>query len=252
MLIFLISLQTAQAQEKIVLFAAASLKNALEDIAEDYAKGKDLKIVVAAAASSALSRQIEEGAEADIFISADEAWMNRLAQKKRLARSLRRDLLGNSLVLIAPLQSSISLPPLGENTPWQSLLENENDFLAVGDPSHVPAGIYAKEALTKLGAWAFFSKRIAKTASVRAALALVERGECPVGAVYLTDALISKKVKVIGVFPPSSHEKILYPLAVVKDRDRKSVRDFYFYLQGSEAKSVFERYGFVFLPRPAK
>ena len=232
----------AVAEEKITVFAAASLTNALQDIASQYERGKKVKIVSSFASSSTLARQIEEGAPADLFISADQQWMDDAVEKNAVDASSRVTLLGNDLVLVAPTSARPRAVILDKATDWKSLLNGQR--LAVGDPDHVPAGIYAKEALQNLGAWQQLSPLMARSNSVRAALALVERGETPYGIVYGSDAIASKKVTVVGLFPASSHKPVEYPVAIVKDRNSASVSAFYHYLQGQQAAAIFKEYGF--------
>ncbi|WP_380181107.1 molybdate ABC transporter substrate-binding protein [Kalamiella sp. sgz302252] len=233
----------AVAAENITVFAAASLTNALQDIAKDYEQGKEVKIVSSFASSSTLARQIEQGAPADLFISADQQWMDYVAQKKLIEEQSRYTLLGNDLVLIAPAEAKAQPVTLAKSTDWKSLLKGQR--LSVGDPDHVPAGIYAKEALQSLGAWSTVEPMLARGNSVRAALALVERNETPYGIVYGSDAMASKKVTVVGVFPAESHKPVEYPVAQLKGHDSASVTAFYNYLKGPEAAAIFKHYGFT-------
>jgi len=233
----------AVAAENITVFAAASLTNALQDIATRYQQGKEVKIVSSFASSSTLARQIEQGAPADLFISADQQWMDYAAQKKSIDEASRYTLLGNELVLVAPAEAKSPPVTLSKKTDWKSLLQGQR--LSVGDPDHVPAGIYAKEALQSLGAWTTLEPMLARGNSVRAALALVERNEKPYGIVYGSDAVASSKVAVVGVFPADSHKPVEYPMAKVKGHDSASVTAFYHYLKGPEAAAVFKHYGFT-------
>lgn len=233
----------AAAAENITVFAAASLTNALQDIANQYQQGKEVKIVSSFASSSTLARQIEQGAPADIFISADQQWMDYAAQKNSVDEASRYTLLGNDLVLVAPKEAKPQPVTLSKSTDWKSLLKGQR--LSVGDPDHVPAGIYAKEALQKLDAWRALEPVLARGNSVRAALALVERNETPYGIVYGSDAVASSKVTVVGVFPADSHKPVEYPMATVKGHASPSVTAFYNYLKGPEAAAVFKHYGFT-------
>ncbi|MFK8256573.1 molybdate ABC transporter substrate-binding protein [Erwinia sp. AnSW2-5] len=233
----------AIAAENITVFAAASLTNALQDIASEYEKGTDVKIVSSFASSSTLARQIEQGAPADLFISADQQWMDYASEKKTIDNGSRVTLLGNDLVLVAPTASKPQPVNISKTTDWKSLLKGQR--LAVGDPDHVPAGIYAKEALQNLGVWEQLSPAMARSNSVRAALALVERDETPYGIVYGSDAIASKKVTVVGIFPKESHKPVEYPLAIVTDHNNARVKAFYDYLKGPEAALVFKKYGFA-------
>jgi len=232
----------AVAAEKVTVFAAASLTNALQEIATQYKKKADVEVVSSFASSSTLARQIEQGAPADLFISADQQWMDDAVAKKSMDDATRVTLLGNELVLVAPRSDHAKPVTLNEQTDWKSLLNGER--LAVGDPDHVPAGIYAQEALQKLGAWETVSPVLARANNVRAALALVERNETPYGIVYGSDAVASDKVQVVGTFPAASHKPVEYPMAIVKEHNNAAVKAFYDYLKGPEAAAVFKQYGF--------
>ena len=233
----------AVAAEKITVFAAASLTNALQEIATQYQKKTGVEVVSSFASSSTLARQIDQGAPADLFISADQQWMDDVVAKKSVVDSTRYTLLGNDLVLVAPKSDSAKAVTINAQTDWKSLLKGER--LAVGDPDHVPAGIYAKEALQKLGAWETVSPQLAPANNVRAALALVERNESPYGIVYGSDAVASDKVQVVGRFPEESHKPVEYPMAIVKEHQNATVEAFYKYLQGPDAAAVFKQYGFT-------
>lgn len=234
----------AVAAENVTVFAAASLTNALQEIVSQYEKNKDeIKIVASYASSSTLARQIEQGAPADLFISADQQWMDYAAQKNSVENDTRYTLLGNELVLIAPADTQAKAVTIDKNTDWKSLLKGQR--IATGDPDHVPAGIYAKEALQNLGAWDTLSPVMARANNVRAALALVERNETPYGIVYGSDAVASQKVTVVGHFPENSHKPVEYPMAIVKDHRHPAVSAFYDYLKGQEAAVIFKKYGFT-------
>lgn len=233
----------AQAADKITVFAAASLTNAMQDIAAQYQKEKGVQVVSSFASSSTLARQIEQGAPADLFISADQQWMDYSISKQQIVENTRYTLLGNALVLVAAKASKIDKVEIDDKTQWTKLLGDSR--LAVGDPDHVPAGIYAKEALQKLGAWSTLEPKLARASDVRGALALVEREEAPLGIVYGSDAIASKKVKVVGTFPASSHKPVEYPMAIVKDHEKPEVRAFYDYLKTPAASAIFKQYGFA-------
>ncbi|RKQ41129.1 molybdate ABC transporter substrate-binding protein [Enterobacter sp. R1(2018)] len=228
---------------KITVFAAASLTNAMQDIAAQYQKEKKVEVASSFASSSTLARQLEAGAPADLFISADQKWMDYAVSKDVIKTDSRETLLGNSLVVVAPKASKLNDVAINAKTDWANLLKGGR--LAVGDPDHVPAGIYAKGALQKLGAWETLSPKLAPAEDVRGALALVEREEAPLGIVYGSDAVASKGVKVVGTFPEDSHEKVEYPIAIVKGHDNPTVTAFYGYLKGPEAAAIFQRYGFT-------
>jgi len=233
----------AQAADKVTVFAAASLTNAMQDIAAQYQKEKGVQVVSSFASSSTLARQIEQGAPADLFISADQQWMDYSISKQQIVENTRYTLLGNELVLVAAKASKIDKVEIDDKTQWTKLLGDSR--LAVGDPDHVPAGIYAKEALQKLGAWSTLEPKLARASDVRGALALVEREEAPLGIVYGSDAIASKKVKVVGTFPASSHKPVEYPMAIVKDHEKPEVRAFYDYLKTPAASAIFKQYGFA-------
>lgn len=233
----------AVAADNITVFAAASLTNAMQDIASRYKQEKGVTVVSSFTSSSTLARQIEQGAPADLFISADQQWMDDAVAKKSVITSSRYTLLGNDLVLIAPRSAAAKAVTLDPQTDWKTLLHGER--LAVGDPDHVPAGIYAKEALQKLGAWEGVAPSLAPANNVRAALALVERNETPYGIVYGSDAVASDKVQVVGHFPATSHKPVEYPMAIVNDHDKAAVKAFYDYLKGPQAAAIFKHYGFT-------
>jgi molybdate transport system substrate-binding protein len=231
-----------QAAETVTVFAAASLTNALTDLGAAFEKKGAGKAIFSFAASSTLAKQIENGAPANVFISADEEWMNYLSRKGLMIPASQRVIVRNRLVLVAPRESAAQL----DVKPGFSLVSLMGDgLLAVGDPDHVPAGRYAKMALQRLGVWAEVETKLARADNVRAALALVERGECPLGVVYATDAAISKGSNIVGTFPESSHPPVTYPAGIVSGKDSPGSRDFLEFLESPEAKSVFEKYGFV-------
>lgn len=231
----------ALAAEPVMVFAAASTTNAVSDAVKAYeAEGKG-KAVASFASSSTLAKQIAHGAPAQVYLSANVKWMNYLADKKLLEPGTRVDLLGNRLVLIAP-KGAKERGPIKAGMPLIQWLGDGR--LAVGDPDHVPAGIYAKQALKSLGLWEKAEPRLARAANVRAALALVERGEAPLGIVYSTDAAITPKVTVVGIFPEGSHKPIIYPLSLLKGEATSQAKAFWQFLQGDEAKGIFKKYGF--------
>ncbi len=229
------------ARADAILLAAASTTDAVTEIAAAFAAKQMGKVVPVFGASSALAKQIENGAPAALFLSADEKWMDYLDERKLLAPGSRSDLLGNSLVLIAPKDSAVRTG-IAPGMPLARLLGDGR--LAVGDPSAVPAGIYAQAALEKLGLWDQVKDRLAVSESVRAALALVERGETPLGIVYATDAAISAKVRVVATFPADSHPPIRYPVARIAGHDDAEARALLDYVKGPESMAIFARYGF--------
>jgi len=229
--------------DSVTVFAAASTTNALNDIGKMFAEKGHGKIVPSYASSSTLAKQIENGAPANVFISADEPWMNYLEERKLIEPGSWFDLLSNKLVLIAPSDSSINKVEIGPKFDLSKLLGNGK--LATGDPDHVPVGKYAKAALEKLGVWNDIESKLARAADVRGALTLVERGEAPLGIVYATDAAITPKVKVVGVFPAETHPKIVYPAALVTGKATAAAKSFLDFLKTPEAKAIFVKYGFA-------
>lgn len=236
---------TARAQDgSITVFAAASLKNALDDVDAAFSRKAGIGVVAAYDASSALMKQIEGGAPADVFISADLKWMDYGAQKYLIDDATRVDLLGNELVLIAPKDSKIGKVTIAPGFDLAGMAGDGR--IATGDTAAVPAGIYAETALEKLGVWASVRPKLAMTANVRGALILVARGEAPLGIVYATDAAVEPGVKVVGVFPQNSHDPIIYPVAATAHA-KPDAASYLAFLRSAAAGSIFERYGFAFL-----
>jgi molybdate transport system substrate-binding protein len=235
------------AQEKhVVVFAAASMKNAIDDINAAFTRQSGIKVVASYAASSALMRQIEQGAPADVFASADLEWMDHGAQKKVIRTDTRVNLLGNRLVLIAPADSPLATVAIAPGFDIAGLAGTGR--IVTGDVRAVPVGRYAKAALESVGAWAKAQPKLAMTENVRAALALVARGEAALGIVYETDAKVEPKVKVIGNFPEGSHPPITYPVALTANA-RPEAAHYLAFLRSGAAKAVFEAFGFTFLVR---
>jgi len=232
------------AADEITVFAAASLTNAMGEVGQAFEQKEKHAVRFSFASSSALAKQIENGAPAHLFLSADLAWMDYLDQRKLIVDGTRIDLLGNRLVLIVPAGSQLNKVDLKPGIDLSGFLSG--GLLAAGDPDHVPAGKYARSALEKLGMWKAIDGRIARTDNVRSALALVERAESPLGIVYATDATASSKVKVVGVFPADSHPPIVYPAAMVKGKDTPAARSLLEFLKSPAAKSIFEKHGFTF------
>jgi molybdate transport system substrate-binding protein len=247
-LTFAVSPHPAKAQDKsITVFAAASMNNALDDIDVAFTKQSGVKVVASYDASSALMKQIEGGAPADVFASADLKWMDYGSQKKLINDGTRVNLLGNVLVLIAPKDSKIDKVTIGPNFDLAGVAGDGR--IATGDVQAVPVGIYAKAALEKLGVWVSVEPKMAMSSSVRAALALVARGEAPLGIVYSTDAKVEPGVKVVGVFPESSHDPIVYPAAATATA-KPETTPYLAFLRSQTAKSIFENYGFTVLAKP--
>ena len=238
----------AFAQDKsLTVFAAASMKNALDDIDAAYTAKTGVKVVASYAASSALAKQIEQGAPADIFVSADTDWMDYAIAKKTIYEPTRVNLLGNSIVLIAPKDSTIDNVTIGPGFDLAKLAGDGK--IATGDVKAVPVGKYARAALEKLGAWQAAAPKFAMTESVRAALTLVARGEASLGIVYATDARVESGVKIIGIFPADAHPPIIYPVAATTAAKAEAA-DYLAFLRTSAAKAIFEKYGFKFLVSP--
>jgi len=238
----------AQAQDRsLTVFAAASMKNALDDVSAAYTAKTGVKVSASYAASSALAKQIEQGAPADIFVSADTAWMDYAIKNKSISEATRVDLLGNSIVLIAPKDSKIENVAIGPGFDLAGLAGDGR--IATGDVRAVPVGKYAKAALEKLGSWPAAESKFAMAENVRAALALVARGEAALGIVYATDAKVEPGVKIVGTFPAGSHPPIIYPVAATASA-RADAADYLAFLRTAEAKAVFEKYGFSYLIKP--
>jgi molybdate transport system substrate-binding protein len=243
-----VGLRTAHAQEKtLTVFAAASMKNALDDVDAAYTRKTGVKLAVSYAASSALMKQIEQGAPADVFASADLDWMDYGSQKKVIRDDTRVNLLGNKIVLIAPKDSKLANVTIGPGFDLAKLAGDGR--VTTGDVKAVPVGKYAKAALEKLGAWAAAEPKMALAENVRAALTLVARGEAPLGIVYETDAKVEPGVRIIGYFPADSHPAIVYPVAATTSA-KPEANDYLAFLRSQTAKSIFEKYGFTFLIKP--
>lgn len=242
------SLAPASAEDKtITVFAAASMKNALDEVDAAYTAKTGIKITASYAASSVLAKQIEQGAPADVFVSADTDWMDYALAKKTINESTRVNLLGNSIVLIAPKDSEINNITIAQGFDLAKLAGDGR--IATGDVKSVPAGKYAKAALEKLGAWQGAEPKFAMAESVRAALTLVARGEANLGIVYSTDAKVEPGVKVVGTFPADSHPAIIYPVAATMTA-KPETNAYLAFLRTSAAKTIFEKYGFKFLISP--
>lgn len=243
LLLLFAMLSPAQAQPRgPVVLAAASLQEGLSEAADRWAALGHARPVLSFAGSSALARQIEAGAPADLFISADEEWMDYVAGRKLLRPGSRTAFLSNRLVLIAPVDSRLRLT-IGRGFPIARALGTGR--LAMADPAAVPAGKYGRAALTKLGVWPGVAGRIASAENVRAALALVERGEAPLGIVYATDAKASARVRIVGAFPTASHPPILYPMALLRTARNRDAVAFRRFLLSPQGKAIFVRHGFA-------
>ncbi|MDR0181866.1 molybdate ABC transporter substrate-binding protein [Lysobacter arvi] len=231
----------AFAEQPVRVFAAASLTNALTDIAAEWAKAGHAKPSLAFAASSALARQIEAGAPADVFASADLTWMDYLDQRGKLQPGTRANVVGNSLVIIAPKGRPV---PLRMQRGFD-LAGAFDGKLCTGEPGVVPVGTYAREALQHFGWWNALRGRVVGTDDVRTALAFVERGECPLGIVYATDARISRKVDVLATFPAAAHTPVVYPIAAVRGARPETAAFLRFVTHSKTAAAIFAKYGFT-------
>ncbi|WP_137179776.1 molybdate ABC transporter substrate-binding protein [Roseomonas sp. AR75] len=234
----------ARSQETLTVFAAASLTDAMRALAQQWQGAGHPAPRLSFAASSALARQIEQGAPADLFMSADEPWMDYVQQRNLIVNDTRVSPLANALVLVAPADAPRRTVTLTRDTDLAALL-GANGRLAVGDPAHVPAGRYARAALEWMGQWGGLEPRLARADNVRSALLLVERGEAPFGIVYSTDAAASRGVRVVATFPAGSHPPISYPFAVTRRAaGNAKARDFLRFLTGAEAAPTWQRFGF--------
>src|SRR5271169_4586957 len=231
----------------LTVFAAASMKNALDDIDLAFAAKSGVKITTSYAASSTLAKQIEQGAPADIFLSADTAWMDYAIGKKTINEPTRVNLLGNSIVLIAPKESKIDNVTIAPGFDLAKLASDGK--IATGDVKAVPVGKYAKAALEKLGAWQAAEPKFAMAENVRTALTLVARGEAVLGIVYSTDAKVEPGVKIVGTFPADTHPAIIYPVAATTTA-KPDTSDYLAFLRSLAAKTILEKYGFKFLITP--
>jgi len=239
---------TSRAQDtSILVFAAASMKDSLDSADAAFSKARGIKVTASYAASSALMKQIEGGAPADVFISADVDWMDYGSKNKLIKDDTRVNLLGNQLVLIAAKDSSQGPVTIGPGFDLAKLAGDGR--ITTGDVRAVPVGLYAKAALEKLGAWGAAEPKMAMTENVRVALTLVARGEAKLGIVYATDAKVEPGVKVIGTFPDDSHAPIIYPVAATKE-SKPQATQYIDFLRSNAAKAIFESYGFTVLAKP--
>jgi len=247
--ILLAAFSSALAEDKtITVFAAASMENALDEVNTAYAAKTGVKITTSYAASSVLAKQIEQGAPADAFVSADTDWMDYAISKNCINEPTRVNLLGNSIVLIAPKNSKISEVNIAPGFDLAKLAGGGK--IATGDVQSVPVGKYAKAALEKLGAWQTAEPRFAMAENVRVALTLVARGEAALGIVYSTDAKVEPGVKIVGTFPADSHPPIIYPVAATVTA-KPETTSYLTFLRSMAAKNIFEKYGFKFLVTPS-
>ena len=233
---------SANTKADVLVFAAASTAEAIGEVVALYTADGRGRARASFASSGTLARQIELGAPANVFISANGKWMDYLAERRLIVGGSRLELFGNRLVLIAPAASKFKLVI----APGFALARKlGGGRLALADPAHVPAGIYARQALTSLGVWDNVATLTARTGDVRAALALVARGEAPAGIVYATDLRVSRRVRLVGTFPPASHAPITYPAALIAANDTQAAHRFYAFLLSDAVQRIFARHGFA-------
>lgn len=230
---------SARAGDKLILYAASSLTDVVQELSKSYGEKSGITVFPSFASSSTLAKQIAAGAPAGIFISANTEWMDFLEKKGLIKPDSRKNLLTNSLVMIAPKGKGFSIT-LTKDADFPQTFKGK---LAIGDPDHVPAGQYGKEALVSLGWWDALSGRVAAAMDVRFALAFVEQGEAEVGIVYKTDALASQKVEVVATFPPETHSPILYPIGLTQGATQEA-EALYRFLVSGEAGAIYTKYGF--------
>ncbi len=240
--------QSTAGQDRLTVFAAASLRTALDDVDKAFTRATGAAVTASYAASSALAKQIAQGAPADVYVSANIKWMDYLQEQKLVQTATRVNLLGNALVLIAPKSAKLGHVKIGPGFDIAKLAGSGR--IAVADTKAVPAGLYAKAALQSLGAWKSAEPKLAQAENVRATLAYVARGETSIGIVYATDAQVEPKVKIVGRFPDDAHPAITYPMAALKDAKSKAVAQYLHFLRSLAAKAIFEKYGFSFLIKP--
>lgn len=242
----LLCLPTLAFAAEVRIFAAASLKESLDAVARKFEQSSGHKVIAVYAASSALARQIENGAPADLFFSADIDWLDYLTQRNLTVPASRRDLLGNELVLISPVSRNVYVA-LAPNAPLAAALGDSR--LAIANPDVVPAGKYARAALTQLQLWKQVENKLARAENVRVALQFVARGESALGIVYRTDALAEKQVRIVATIPPSSHPPIVYPVVKLKAAGTPAADALLKFLAGSEAAAIWRQHGFSVLPQ---
>lgn len=242
LLLALPALAHAAQPRPITVFAAASLKESLDEAAAAWTRRSGQKVSISYAGSAALAKQIEQGAPADVFISADGEWMDYLQQRRLIDVDTRTNLVGNRLVVIAPADSALRTLALKPAAVRQALGDGR---LAMAETTSVPAGRYGRQALTMLGLWDAVSGQLAQADNVRAAMAFVSRGEAPLGIVYATDAQAEARVRVVAAIPGRAHDVIVYPLARVAKTPPAATKGFLAFLRGDDAKAIFKRAGFL-------
>lgn len=231
-----------ESPDNVMIFAAASTTNAVSEIKALFVKTKNVQATVSFASSSTLAKQIARGAPVHLFISANPKWMTFLEERNQIEPDTSCNLLGNRIVLIGPVDLPVETIDIRPGLDLEPVLGD--GFVSMGDPDHVPAGMYAKKALIALGIWGKIKTRIVRAKDVRSALVFVERAETPLGVVYATDAAISKKVRVVGIFPEKSHPPIVYKAALVKGNATRLAKEFMAFLKSAPAGKIFKKYGF--------
>lgn len=233
--------------DEVMVFAAASLTNAMAEVGEAYEAQSGNEIKFSFASSSTIARQIVRGAPAEIYVSANVQWMDYLEKHNEIRADSRKSLLANQLALVAPKDSKLDHVDIRPGFPVANLLGGA--WLAMGNPAHVPAGIYGKQALKSLNIWSHVKDQVARSADVRAALALVALGETPLGIVYRTDAFAADEVRIVGIFPKGTHKPIIYPAALTNavDKTDAAARDFYAFMDSDQADRILASYGFTVL-----
>jgi molybdate transport system substrate-binding protein len=232
------------ASPRLLVFAASSLTNVLDEVGSAYMLESGQQVTFSYGASSTLARQLEAGAKADVFFSADTDWMDYVQSRGLIQAASRNNLLGNQLVLVAPADSDIQLR-IKPGFALAAALGRSR--LATGDPDSVPVGKYARSALIYLGVWNEVANKLVRADNVRTALAFVAKGEAPLGIVYATDALIDKQVRIVDTFPDNTHVPVVYPVALVSQANEDAAK-FVKYLRSATAQAVFRKYGFTALP----
>lgn len=230
------------AAERVIVLAAASTAHVIDEVIEEFEAEPGDRVVASYAGTSALARQIETGAPADIFLAANAAWMDHVEAQGLLVPGSRQPLVGNRLAFVTGQSDMAPFEPSSE-LDFDALLAGGR--LAIGNPDHVPAGIYARQTLEALGLWAAVRAHLAPAADVRAALALVARGEVPLGIVYATDATLVPDIRVVATVPPALHEPIVYPVALIAGRESALAERFFAFLTGPEGRAAFARAGFI-------
>lgn len=244
-LLFASGLTTDARADRITLYAASSLKNAIDQIAIYYHNTTSKEVVGVYASSAALARQIEFGAPADIYISASSQWSDKLSKKGKIIKNSLVPLLSNRLALISRKEDKFTIR-ISPSMDLHTLLQG--GYLSIANVDSVPAGVYGKQALRSLGVWDSVSNKLAQSDSVRGALAFVATGATRLGIVYASDLKAENRVNFVGLFPESLHDKIVYPAAIIVNKDRKAVREFFNFMQSNMSKVIFEENGFTFLP----